>query len=47
MHQTCRTGRAGASGLATSFLTNEDAEIMYDLKQMLVGMNSCCVVFLH
>ena len=34
-HRIGRTGRMGTSGLATSFLTNEDADIMYDLKNML------------
>jgi ATP-dependent RNA helicase DDX23/PRP28 len=34
-HRIGRTGRAGESGLATSFFTNEDAEILYDLKKML------------
>jgi ATP-dependent RNA helicase DDX23/PRP28 len=34
-HRIGRTGRAGSSGLATSLLTNDDADIMYDLKQML------------
>jgi len=34
-HRIGRTGRAGKEGLATSLLSNEDTEIMYDLKQML------------
>jgi ATP-dependent RNA helicase DDX23/PRP28 len=34
-HRIGRTGRAGESGLATSFFTNDDAEILYDLKKML------------
>jgi len=34
-HRIGRTGRAGLTGIATSFLTNEDTEIMYDLKEML------------
>lgn len=34
-HRIGRTGRAGESGLATSFITNEDTDIMYDLKAML------------
>lgn len=35
-HRIGRTGRAGEKGLASSFLTNDDADIMFDLKQMLV-----------
>jgi len=38
-HRIGRTGRAGASGLATSFLSHEDTEIMFDLKQMLTKTN--------
>ena len=34
-HRIGRTGRAGKSGVAASFLTNEDTDIMYDLKEML------------
>ncbi|KAL9657464.1 hypothetical protein ABK040_016731 [Willaertia magna] len=34
-HRIGRTGRAGREGLAISFLTNRDTEIMYDLKKML------------
>lgn len=34
-HRIGRTGRAGESGIATSFLTNEDTDIMYDLRQTL------------
>lgn len=28
-----RTGRAGKQGVAITFLTNDDDEVMYDLKQ--------------
>lgn len=35
-HRIGRTGRAGKSGVAITFLGNEDAENMYDLKQMLM-----------
>ncbi|KAI5815942.1 pre-mRNA-splicing ATP-dependent RNA helicase prp28 [Pyronema omphalodes] len=35
-HRIGRTGRAGKSGVAVTFLGNEDAETMYDLKQMLM-----------
>ena len=34
-HRIGRTGRAGMTGVATSFITNDDTDIMYDLKQML------------
>ncbi|KAH6709238.1 pre-mRNA-splicing ATP-dependent RNA helicase-like protein prp28 [Leptodontidium sp. MPI-SDFR-AT-0119] len=34
-HRVGRTGRAGQSGVAITFLGNEDADVMYDLKQML------------
>lgn len=35
-HRIGRTGRAGKSGTAISFLTQEDSGIFYDLKQLLV-----------
>ena len=34
-HRIGRTGRAGKTGIATTFLTPEDTDIMYDLKKML------------
>ncbi|GAM21705.1 hypothetical protein SAMD00019534_048800 [Acytostelium subglobosum LB1] len=34
-HRIGRTGRAGLEGMASSFLTDKDTEIMYDLKNML------------
>jgi len=34
-HRIGRTGRAGKSGIATSFLTDQDTEIMFDLKELL------------
>mmetsp|Transcript_909 Transcript_909/g.1285 ORF Transcript_909/g.1285 Transcript_909/m.1285 type:complete len:461 (+) Transcript_909:1-1383(+) len=34
-HRIGRTGRAGLKGKAISFLTPQDTEIMYDLKEML------------
>ncbi|RDW77153.1 pre-mRNA-splicing ATP-dependent RNA helicase PRP28 [Coleophoma cylindrospora] len=34
-HRIGRTGRAGKSGVAITFLGNEDADTMYDLKTML------------
>lgn len=38
-HRIGRTGRAGKEGIAISFLTDGDEEIMYDLKQYLVATN--------
>ncbi|KAL8968892.1 MAG: hypothetical protein Q9183_002259 [Haloplaca sp. 2 TL-2023] len=35
-HRVGRTGRAGKSGVAITFLGNEDSDVMYDLKQMLM-----------
>ncbi|CAG8110113.1 unnamed protein product [Penicillium olsonii] len=35
-HRIGRTGRAGKSGVAITFLGSEDSDVMYDLKQMLV-----------
>ncbi|KAL2439071.1 Pre-mRNA-splicing ATP-dependent RNA helicase prp28 [Exophiala dermatitidis] len=35
-HRIGRTGRAGKSGVAITFLGNEDADVLYDLKQMLM-----------
>ncbi|KAF2810546.1 U5 snRNP-like RNA helicase subunit [Mytilinidion resinicola] len=35
-HRVGRTGRAGKSGVAITFLGNEDQDVMYDLKQMLM-----------
>ena len=43
-HRIGRTGRAGKSGVAVTFLTQEDSEVFYDLKQMLI--NSSVSVFL-
>ncbi|DAZ97125.1 TPA: hypothetical protein N0F65_010448, partial [Lagenidium giganteum] len=36
-HRIGRTGRAGKDGVAISLLTDEDEEIMYDLKQYLIA----------
>eukprot|EP01028_Stygiella_incarcerata_P014155 TRINITY_DN9121_c1_g1_i3.p2 TRINITY_DN9121_c1_g1~~TRINITY_DN9121_c1_g1_i3.p2 ORF type:complete len:811 (-),score=254.39 TRINITY_DN9121_c1_g1_i3:63-2495(-) len=35
IHRIGRTGRAGDSGCAISFLTNDDTDIMYDLRKLL------------
>ena len=37
MHRIGRTGRAGKEGIATSFLTAEDTDIMPDLKKVLLS----------
>ncbi|KAJ8127278.1 hypothetical protein O1611_g6356 [Lasiodiplodia mahajangana] len=34
-HRIGRTGRAGKSGVAITFLGNEDSDVLYDLRQML------------
>ena len=34
-HRIGRTGRAGKQGLATSFVSDADADVLYDLKQLL------------
>ncbi|KAL3702056.1 hypothetical protein R1sor_020078 [Riccia sorocarpa] len=39
-HRIGRTGRAGKTGIATTFLTLHDSEVFYDLKQMLIQSNS-------
>jgi ATP-dependent RNA helicase DDX23/PRP28 len=35
-HRIGRTGRAGRKGTAVSFLTSDDRDIMYDLKELLI-----------
>ncbi|XP_019095630.1 PREDICTED: putative DEAD-box ATP-dependent RNA helicase 44 [Camelina sativa] len=39
-HRIGRTGRAGKSGVATTFLTLEDKDVFYGLRQKLVECNS-------
>ncbi|EOA39144.1 hypothetical protein CARUB_v10012078mg [Capsella rubella] len=39
-HRIGRTGRAGKTGVATTFLTLEDKDVFYGLKQKLVESNS-------
>ena len=34
-HRVGRTGRAGKTGVAITFLGNEDADVLYDLRQMI------------
>jgi ATP-dependent RNA helicase DDX23/PRP28 len=33
VHRVGRTGRAGKQGVAITFLSNDDAEVLYDLKE--------------
>lgn len=35
-HRIGRTGRAGESGLAVTYITNDDAAVLYDLRQYLL-----------
>ncbi|CAH1414813.1 unnamed protein product [Lactuca virosa] len=39
-HRIGRTGRAGKTGIASTFLTLHDTDVFYDLKQMLTQSNS-------
>ena len=39
-HRIGRTGRAGRKGTAVSFITSEDQDIMYDLRQLLIESNN-------
>ncbi|XP_018417392.1 PREDICTED: probable ATP-dependent RNA helicase DDX23 [Nanorana parkeri] len=43
IHRIGRTGRAGKSGVAITFLTKEDASVFYDLKQAILEspVSSC------
>lgn len=36
-HRIGRTGRAGKSGVAITFLTKEDNMVFYDLKQLIMA----------
>lgn len=38
-HRIGRTGRAGKTGVAITFLGNEDTDVMYDLKQIIQKSN--------
>lgn len=39
-HRIGRTGRAGKKGVAITFLTNEDSEVFFDLRVLLVKSNA-------
>ena len=39
-HRIGRTGRAGRTGIATTYLTEADSEVMYDLKNYLESTES-------
>lgn len=43
IHRIGRTGRAGKSGVAITFLTKEDSTVFYDLKQAILEspVSSC------
>jgi ATP-dependent RNA helicase DDX23/PRP28 len=38
-HRIGRTGRAGKTGVATTFLTLFDSDVFYDLKQVICVVN--------
>ena len=40
VHRIGRTGRAGKTGVAVSFIQPTDTHIMYDLKQLLTSINA-------
>ena len=39
IHRTGRTGRAGKKGIAITFITNNNEDLFYDLKEFLVKNN--------
>ncbi len=39
-HRIGRTGRAGKEGLAITFITEADEDVLYDLKQYLISTDS-------
>ena len=46
-HRIGRTGRAGKTGVAISFCTEEDAPLFYDLKQLVLSspVRSFAIIF--
>ena len=42
-HRIGRTGRAGKTGIAVTFLTQEDSAVFYDIKQCIINspVSSC------
>ena len=46
-HRIGRTGRAGKTGVAITFLTQEDSAVFYDLKQTLLASPVSATQFLQ
>ena len=49
-HRIGRTGRAGKTGVAISFCTEEDSPLFYDLKQLVLSSPVrffCFIIPLH
>ena len=46
-HRIGRTGRAGKTGVAITFLTQEDSAVFYDLKQTLLASPVSAMQFLQ
>eukprot|EP01118_Nematostelium_gracile_P007316 TRINITY_DN2375_c0_g1_i1.p1 TRINITY_DN2375_c0_g1~~TRINITY_DN2375_c0_g1_i1.p1 ORF type:complete len:542 (-),score=178.75 TRINITY_DN2375_c0_g1_i1:160-1785(-) len=42
VHRIGRTGRAGLSGLATTFINQDDTDVLFDIKTMLQANNLFC-----
>ena len=45
-HRIGRTGRAGKSGIAVTFLTKDDSPLFYGLKQVSKNVSVACEAFL-
>lgn len=45
-HRIGRTGRAGKSGIATTYLTDEDSDVMFELKNYLESTNAAIPIAL-
>ena len=46
-HRIGRTGRAGKTGIAVSFLTKDDSAVFYDLKQVKLRSNESMKLMLN